>query len=381
MLAAMMCSLLLVFQSADRVDVEQLVRLVETQSAVIRDLSFLYEGTNRWVGPQSIIGMDVMMFGEQFQGAYLYRRNDAAMKDVYLKKHDNAAQLRRLKVVFLKSGIRQMMIDANEKPLRAARSQPPSIGGSMHSLNRYGSPNLLFRTWLLLDLAKHSAERYRFVGWDSIDGHNCIRFRLIADDKQDHEGFYDEYWVDLERTANVLRVDSFDAKKLRARLDSVQLQEVSTVDGKTAWVPVQAQLRGYAFDGQYYDNPVTEEKIAVVDGTILVNQGLPDAAFDVTREAGLPGKGELDRLRRQASESPLAKDFAARPSQSDRLDPVGARERLEKQLAEADHQAVMLEASAPSRESWILTNASQVVALVAGVCLIGTALVLRRRAA
>lgn len=379
MTIVLICQALLSLYPQDHVSADQFGRLVEAQSASLRDLCFLYEGANRWVGPRSLFGKDPDLYGAQYQGAYLYRRNDAAMKDVYLKPHNNASQMSRLKVAFLKAGIRQSRLLPGEIPPRGPSTQPPIMPGNMYSLGRYGSPNHLFRIWMLLDIAKFQATDYRFSGWDSIDGHRCLKFRLIASGKRDNEGCYDEFWVDLDRNANVLRVEGYDGNKLRSRIDEVQLKPVLSPEGTEIWVPIRSRLRGYVWEDVHYNDPVTEDLIEVVDGTILLNQGLPDAVFDVRRETTLPQLGELDRIRRLAGDSALANDFDATPQTSIRLDPAGVRQRLDKSLAEADRQAVMLEASAPSRAPWSGTGISQIVAFFAGACLIACAFVLRRR--
>ncbi len=374
-------SVLTLGQEPEQIDVTQFVRLVEAKVAPLQDLSCLYEGTVRWVGPRSVLGRDVETFGERYQGAYLYRRNDAALRDTYRRSRADPSLLSRHRDATLRGKAHRLVVYANEKRRAGAKPDIQETGGGMYALNGPASPHLLFRMWYLLSLASDPKSGFRAIGWDTLGSRRCFRFRIGSLGGEEATGDYEDYWIDLERGANVLKVENFQKGHLAVRVDQVKLSEVTLADRATVWVPVHARKQSFVWTNTVSASPLNEEIIEVVNGTLLLNQGLPDAIFDVSREIALPVKGELERLRRQASDASLAREFESAPvEQHPRHDQAGARARLEKSLIEAEKQAKALEASAPSRESWTWVGASQVVAFAAGLGLIVSAIILRRRA-
>ena len=370
-------------QGPGTVDVADFVRLVEAKTAPLKDLGLLYEGTFRWVGSKSTLGRDPLGAGNDFQGAYLYRRNDAAFMDVYRRMQANPAQVERRRISLLKGSLERKILtsrDKGEARRDPKRFETEEVGG-MGSLGGMASPNILFKAWELLEMAKDHGEDFRVMGTASLDGRSCFRFRVGYMGVREKDGSYEDYWIDLDRSANVVRIDTYEKGKLSIRVDQVALKEVKLPDGVPYWLPVRVRMLGYQWEGTFHGSPVMETIVEVVDGTILVNQGLPDGIFTVKRETGLPGPGELSALRQKASDLRLARAYEQAPEDKPlRLDPAGARERLEGQLEEAEAQSKMLEASAPSRESWSWVGLTQVVAVVAAIATVACVWTLRKRA-
>lgn len=366
-------------QGPPSVDAAQFVNLVEAQTASLKDIAFLYEGELRWIGPKEVLGREIDTLGEQFQGAYLYRRNDAALLDIYAKRHLATAGVVRRRTALLR-GI--MEIDSRSSD--AKRRAPPKPlqekrSGSFAALGGSASPNVLFQPWRLLGVAAGPPGTFHAVGYETVRGRRCLRIRLGGERDSD-AGSHDDYWVDMDRNANILKNETYRDGKVAIRIDEVDVLKVPTRDRTEFWVPIRARLQGFDWNGTIHAAPLMEEIIEVVDGSVLVNQGLPDGLFTIHRESGLPGPGELEALRK-AGDLRLGQEYASTPeAPSQRIDPAGVRERLDSNLAEADRQVEMLEASAPSREGWSWVGASQILLVSACVALVVGALVMRRRA-
>ena len=62
----------------------QLLSLVKGLHSETGDVSFVYEGSLRLIGPESIIGKPAAGQGDQFQGSFSYREADGAtLIDMY----------------------------------------------------------------------------------------------------------------------------------------------------------------------------------------------------------------------------------------------------------------------------------------------------------
>ncbi len=381
-------SLLSIVQTPPDIDANQFARLVEAQVGPLRDVSFLYEGSLRWIGPKSVWAnqpgreraKNPGLYGESFQGAYLYRRNDAALRDTYYKNHADPSFVKRVKVASLRGQAKDLTIYGNAKPRPGLEQPAKEVGGGMRALSGLGSPHTFFRLARLLNMGGSQESGFQAIAWEQVEGHRCLKFRLDISGASREEGTYEEYWLDLERGANLARVDYYEKGKLGTRLDKVLLSRQKLGDGTSIWVPVRTRVQEFQWNGVEYTSPVVEMMFEVIDGTILVNQGLPDGVFDLDREMALPAAGELQRIRQAESELSIAKEYESLPPEPPlRLDPAGVRERLEQSLKKAEEQSRMLEASAPSREPWTWVGATQIVAILAAIGLVGGAWAIRRR--
>lgn len=330
---------------------EDLVKLVQAQIAPLKDVGFVYEGKVQWIGPKSLLGTDLEGFGREFQGTYLYRNDRSALLDVFNKDLHAGSEILRSKQSLL-GGRMESVRNALDERTTPDKSRGVKIGtGSMESFTSEISPHLFFWTWwlsLLHDLQKWG---YEFQGWEDVDGRSCLRFqlnRVFGPERSQLE--FKRYWIDMERNATILKVEFFQKGKFSSRIDQVKVMRVATGGNESFWLAVGARSQGFVWNGQSYSEPVQETLMYVVNGSILVNSGLPDAIFTVSRNAGLPTSGELQKLRMAASNLPLAKEFEANPPLSrPKTDPASVRESIETRLAEADKQAEQLQASSPSR--------------------------------
>ncbi len=351
---------------------EQFAQLVRAQTASLKDLAVFYEGELKWVGPVEKSGVDPDAFAEDFQGSYVFRRDGACLLDVYVKDRRPTSSVIHRKVAHLGGKVERLQMSADAKQsthperfLRQGHGGPGSLSGPQ-------TPYILFHTWHLLDPSFPVAWGYEFQGWEAVDGRRCLRFQVKrrpnapADDPN-----FERYWVDVERNCSVLRAEYYNGSKLSARIDEVALLACHLSEKEVYWVPVRARMRGFEWNGEFQAEPFCEETIRVVDGSALLNQGLPDLIFSVKRSSGLPQRGELERLRSRASHSSLERQFqSASATPKNRTDPASISKRIDERLAQADQQAKQLEASSPARETWSWSLVWQLLSAALGTVLL-----------
>ena len=352
------------------VSAEQFVRLMEAQTAPIRDVSYTYEGEMIWIGSAATLGIPLERFGEKFQGISAFRSDGAELFDVYARSIVTPAPVSNYKVSHLKGTLQHLDLLPDQRKVNRGVGVMKS-GGSPGSLGGPNSPHVLFYYWLFAILKDPQAYGYRCRGWGDVDGHPCLRVQLnpgwVAEpDDQNHS----LYWIDMERGGHPLRVDAIRNGQLSARVDQVRLQEVVTAGQPTVWFPFAARMEGFEWEGTFHSKPVLRETIAVVHGSVVVNQGLADAAFAIS-DVGKPVKPEARKVREGTRNLALTREFETTPiAPEPRSDPAGVRERLDQELAEADRQARQLEAQAPSREGWGGMVLAQTLLAAIGVSLL-----------
>lgn len=375
-------------QTDGNVGPDRFVRLIQGQAEILKDVSFVFEGEMRWIGPKNELGGDPELFDERFQGGYLYRKNDAAFLDVYVRCAKPTEPVTHRKVCVLKGRQESQSVRANSKRFGIA---PATLrgGGFVGTLTGPQSPHVFFHLWHLL-LVDHPRDwNYAFLGWDNIDGRRCLRveidpFPRAGGDKTGNEspGEYEtrhQYWIDLERGAHVVKLEILTRKKLWLRFDRIVLERFPLPDKTFIWFPVRGRMQSYLWNETYRDSPVAEQTAAVVPSSIRFNQNLPDEMFNVNRPSAFPSPDELRKRIQKPRKFELREEFDSAPSSAPRTDPIGVRRRIEQKLEEADRQAEELQASSPARASWSWVSIGRFVFGSAGMLLVVTALVLRMR--
>jgi len=356
--------------SSEVPDAGQFLRLVKGLHSEVRDVSFVFEGGVRLVGPENIVGKQEVPHGNQFQGAFSYRAADGAtLVDSYQISLAPDVPVARVKLSLLKGNLHELALipDAGVRD-----TKPEKSAGAPGSMSRDGSPNRFLFHWYFQALSEADLPKIHTRGWEVLDGHRCLVVNVVASEGKN--GLSHRFWVDLERGGNVLKFEGYSGANLRYRTRDIKLNKFMA-GAKEVWLPVGGTVDTFMWGSDYRDVPIYRETYAVVNGSVILNAGLSDADFSVTkrdRSAGELDKLELSARYREAMSRP--------PPDPMRTDPPSVRERIDAQLAEADRQAKMLEASAPSRESWSWVGAVQVTVAVAAVALIVTALMMRRRA-
>ncbi len=149
----------------------------------------------------------------------------------------------------------------------------------------------------------------------------------------------------------------------------VKLAQVVTADHKTLWIPVHSIYRHFQDFTSVLQEPVIEESYGIVLDTLTINKGLQDSRFR------LPYKPH-------ESDIPAAISEFVTQARSEHLNTSRTiQDQLSEKLAKANEQARELEASAPSRESWVVQNLAQILLTAVGAVVIAAAFVVWRRSA
>ncbi len=343
------------------IDAAQFSRLIQGLHSQVRDISFLYEGGIRFVGPRHLLKGDPEAEATNYQGTYAYRTDGAVLLDVYSRANARKDSFKHNTYFMLGDKYEYV-----ERQPDQARSQVMKHSRVVGALNQTGSPErILFYSYFnSLDPA---AMGYQFLGWEEIDGHRCLKIQLNV--ARNRPGQTLQFWIDMERGGHPLRVDRLRGEKRSGRVEKIRLAQFPTQDGKQVWLPVYGENLSFMGGiGEYLDSPTFRETYSLVDGTIQINRGLKDEQFSLDWKGGMPETEGLKKLKDEFGPTPLYRN-----------DVVSVQKRLDKKLAEADQQSARLDASAAGQSSLSTTVVVQLLIAVVGVVLIVGAVVLKRR--
>jgi hypothetical protein len=333
------------------VDRQQLLRILNATWAEVRDVEFLYEGSIRALGRDEQGPGD---FDDDFQGIFAFRHDNAASLYTFVWPADRKKPM-VLKVSNLfkgRYGRRSRLPDSRPSPSSPDRVQK----GVVASLLGPHSPLNFFLMPLLIELLRDESTPFESLGWEDVGGHRCLKVRLGP------PGIYEKiYWLDIERGGHPLKYEVLLRSNLRMRRLDIELTRFRLADGKPCWLPVQGKTHSYVKSGGLSKTPVFEEIYHIIRGTVHINRGLSDSRFS------------LDWSPKPGTEGPAKAiiEFNHPPASARR--PQSAQERLDRVIAEASRQTEHLEASAPSRESWIRRNPATVALVVVGIVAFGFA--------
>jgi len=332
------------------IDRMQLTRILEANWSEIHDLEFVFEGTisptDRTSKPDPLrpgLRTNPDDFNNSYQGTFAWRSDESIHLDNYVQNVNPTRPLSRQITTLFRGGI----ANRNRVPdhLPPAGPESSSAGGVL-SMDRPMSPIRITQYPIILTLIKAFDWYYYFQKWEDVSGRRLLVFDLSnKPTPRDDKAFVYRFWLDMERGSMPVQVEVFDGPDLRGRVSNIELTSVNTADGKQVWIPVRGKEESFVDFRTYSKSPVFTETYAVLNGTIRVNQGLPDSRFSLDYEAK-PTSGGLVKAKATFDGASATHRAKQEPPQK----------RIDRALAEADRQSEQLQASAPSRESWVSRN-------------------------
>lgn len=305
-----------------------------------------------------------------FQTHYVFRLSNpsAGLLETYEWITPNPPSHRSIAVLngFLDESdrpVRQTPLDPKtKKPLR-----PP---GAAFSLCGSLSPQSFIYYWYFPILARLGGKirGYESLGWEEINGHRCLKVKLGVVPGGGILTSHNLFWLDVGRGGHPLRIENYYKDHLIYRVDSIELSQITTQNGKMVWLPVKGEVKVFgSIEGPYHQKPTNHEVYRVVLGSVQINPDLPDSVFVIHTKP----RRELGNAIALRTQNPVE----AKPPKVGRpkTDPASVQARLNAKMAEADRQAKEIEASSPARTSWGAVGVTQIVFAVIGVGLIGTA--------
>ena len=231
-----------------------------------------------------------------------------------------------------------------------------------------GSPLRFFHLLSLTFSRMYEDPSFQFksLGWGELKGHRCLKVQF-QQGEDPAVAIVERFWIDMERRGNPLQYEIRFGPNLGMRTVDVELRQFSSPDGATHWLPVAGKRQTFGTRQGYSRSPIFEETYEVMSSSVMVNQGLQDRRFSIDWSTKPTTEG-LKRVR-------INSITHLRPGS----DPAGVTQHLDKLLANADLQAKELEASAPSRESWIGTHAYSLIFILASCALLATSAYWKRR--
>ncbi|CAN5901134.1 hypothetical protein BH23PLA1_BH23PLA1_27470 [soil metagenome] len=339
---------------AQEVTAEQFLRLIQAAHAPIRDVSFQFEGNEEFLGPLGR-GEDPAQHFFVFEGRYAYRSSDGAtLLELFQERGDNSPASHSIQTM-LKGEAEALKVTPDLKN----RRNPPvyrTPGGPGHLHVRY-SPAYYVFLWRF-DLLRTAQDfGFKFLGWEEIDGHRCLKIEFDAHPNAAAGGRapVQTYWIDMNRGGHCLRIQRVLDGSVIMVTENIKLNRFRLPTGEEVWFPVRGETLRYNHEGRYLAKPTFKEVNYIVDGTLRLNGNLPDSKFKIDAK-------EIDR-------NLVAEPAARRPATAADLE-----QQLNEQLAEAESQARLLDASASAREEGYWSAALPFAFSILGVSTLGGSL-------
>ena len=353
--------------AGDPLDRASLTQLVEHLAAEIQDAEFLYEGQTKQLRlidfsncrrPLAAANKSMTLedFSSTFQGRFAFRADNATHLSLGRQpaKADDPWQKEITCTLASKLSKRRLIPDRGG-PINPDTTEP----GGILSIMSEGHPLIFFALPRLLIEAKAKDATYRFVGWERVDGHRClvVEFDLIRAKRPTR------FWVDVERGGHPLKIERESDGALIMRIDQVEIGRFLDEKGKEVWFPTYGRSTSF-MRGEGEGSPMAVNTMGIIDGSLKLNQGLPDERF--TLDSGLSAE-ELAQVAAFAKRSNAPQRNADRSA-----DALIAQ-------AQARAQGPALEAGAPTRRPFWIRNGLGLSLAGAGVLSLVAAVVLRRR--
>ncbi len=342
----------------DGIDRAQLVRLMQSARSDMSDFVLEYEGEVEYPPPEdrSLLHPNRLQgVTETYTGAYARRSDGATRVDIYVEEPKTNV-LRRHTVVNLngKTESRSGTDIQKNSQITIRATMPQSLPGT----SSYA------RIWLgdvVLGLARSSVP-YRFEGMQQVEGRSCAVVRFAYNEAPETPRanvMSNVFWIDLERGAHVLRHEHRWGDDVMETTTLTNLREVRSPSGKTGWLPVAGEVRGYMTVNlnlpekprMFTTQPVRIETYHVIDGSLRMERRLGDDFFSIK---GNPGDVVSDELKKAQYEYG---QYMVR-SRNDKPKLVADSEiqqNLEMMLNDSQVMARELKASSPARDGpgWV----------------------------
>ena len=372
MTSLVIASLLSLFQGGvDTLDATQFAAILSGLYSDLVDCELLCEGSGRFVDPLDDSVNKRRRYDCVLQARYVYRRKDSAtFLELYKKPYDESLP-RFHRIIAMIDGKKQRITNSSDQA--KAHVRPDSDVAALGAARETGSPErfVLFFFWAPF-IKSPLSWGFTFNGWEDVGGY---RFAKVEIDRTGLDATKRRsrhvFWVDLERGGNTLKEEFYNEGKLWYRTENVRLSQLKAMDGKMVWFPVHGEYTTFINGSEYRQDPVFRETYSLITGNIVINAGVADAKFDVNKNASGDGlKQSIDDFA-NAPKKPMPTPL--------RSDPKGVQEYQDSQLAEADRQAQMLDASPAADDNGYWVRVAIVSLLLLGIVALVGALYLKRR--
>jgi len=278
-------------------DLPSLVAAMEAAQSPIQDFRCEFEGEELYQGDPAAevakkFGPDGLI--ERFAGVFVWQRDGDRRTDLFTRREGYDYIQREITIV-----------RPSEKKIK--RSRLPNVAravGVVESealrMERVGNSTYLDEL-LPFDQIKElvgSEGHETTVADDPIDGRPLKRLTVYLKFKELPNRLARRYWIDLERSGQVVRIDGFLRDSLASRWD-IELKPFRVGEAEV-WMPVSGEIKRYIWEaprrgapGVIRDEPSTIRTIRVIDGTLEFNKEPNRAMFSLDHEPPAPKSAPL----------------------------------------------------------------------------------------
>lgn len=310
-------------------DLPSLVAVMEALQAPVKDFRCEFEGENVYKGERAeraagTLGPDGL--AETFGGAFVWQRDGDRRYDLLKRRASGNQIAREIAIVHMRDKRTERSYGANDGSIGHVDIEHLS----MQRINA----NSYFGELLPLGEIKEMVgdDTYEtIVSNDEIEGRPLKRLTVYLKYKDIPNILARRYWIDLARSGQVVRVDSFLEKSLAVRWD-ITLKSFRVGDADV-WMPISGEIKNY-LGGQvtkslvFTKEPTLLRSIRVIDGTMEFNKRPGASTFTLKHKPGTPISDQIRKLNYQFGQ----KQISNRPSKAE------AETMLQEQIAEAEEQ-------------------------------------------
>ncbi|MGC8643180.1 MAG: hypothetical protein ACP5XB_25245 [Isosphaeraceae bacterium] len=308
-----------------RSDVQLLLDTISSLQQPLEDFRCEFEGTRRYKGKiaeYTPVGEDGLH--ETFRGIFVWTRGGDVSNEV-LTREVVANQIEHESVV-----LRSRHKEAEE--YRRYEDIPPGRG----MIQRPKEISLWLRNSMasifLIDKVREDAAsetKETSVSDDQIDNHPLkvltVRLRGVPNSRS----LFFRYWIDLQRSGQVVRRESYAGNVMSERLD-IKLRPFK-IGGAEVWMPVSGEDVGYvALENNktvLFKDPTSIKTIYAVGGTMEFNKHPRPEVFTIKYKLGTPISDNLRKVQYEFGQQKIQ-----------RLTKPEVEKMLKDQLAQAEKQ-------------------------------------------
>jgi hypothetical protein len=336
---------------------EQFLSLIRSFHSKYRDVSFLYEGGFRYVGPSNMIDVDPASVGYDFQGTYIFRADGAVRQELYRRGLAGDHIIIRNDLAMLNGKGQKQSVSADFKD---PGGPPKEFDGIPAMFFMTGSAKRMFFSWFFDALTDPAEQGYEFLGWQDLDGHACLCVQLNSVPGSKKADYYHyRFWIDMERGGHPLRVEMVAGAAVRLRVDRIRIDRLVPQRGEETWMPTTATVETFLWGDKDYSYPFFKETYGMINGSFKFNQGYGDEKFTLKGKQKPLGDNSLQSFRGEFEHTPHF-----------RTDPEGVQITLNKLLKEADDMSLQLDAGSPGGPFWDNPFALSFGFIALGVCIL-----------
>lgn len=262
---------------------EEFLKMMRGFHEELNSMKFVYEGSLEWLGPRG--ETEAANFNRKFQGAYIHRKDNATVVDLYIRRDDPRFRYQRKITSLLgnRAELTQSLPDNEDiEPTIQTRD-----GRDLSIFQDQYSPHMYYCVPYLASLTDLASYDYQFLGWEDLNGAHCAKIKLnlvprsaapraeIA--KTNKPIITTIYWIDMKRGGNALRIQGLRGGERTYELNNTNLVRIEDPSGAGVWLPMDGHFEQFEWERAFSKEPAFRGTYHLVKSSVTLNQKIDDS--------------------------------------------------------------------------------------------------------